>query len=116
MGRCRKKGRFKRKIDIEKGVSCLLVNSDRGKTVVESSAIEQYTVSYEDIKDGNEPLNHPSRHTDKRSVILTEWRKRKSWAEVNQYWKKHDFKLSYLIWSSIPVSLQHKIRLLLGKR
>lgn len=107
---------LKEKIDIEKGVSCLLVNSERGKTVVESCGIEQYTVSYEDIKDGNEPLNHPSRHTDKRSVILSEWRKRMNWAEVNQYWKKHDFKLSYLIWSSIPVSLQHKIRLLLGKR
>lgn len=111
-----KRADLKGKIDIEKGVSCLLVNSDRGKNIVENSRIEKYKVSYEDIKDGNEPLNHPSRHTDKRDIILSEWKKRKSWSEVNQYWKKHDFKMSYLIWSFIPVSLQHKIRLLLGKR
>ena len=107
---------LKEKIDIEKGVSCLLVNSDKGRNAIESSGIELFKVSYEDIKDGNEPLNHPSKHTDKRYAILSEWKKRKNWSEVNQYWKKHDFNMSYLIWSLIPISLQHKIRLLLGKR
>ena len=73
-------------------------------------------MSYEDIKDGNEPLNHPSRHTEKRTAILVEWAKNKNWADVDNYWKKHDFKFSYLIWSRVPTSLQHKIRILLGKR
>lgn len=111
-----RRGDLKDKIDIEKGVSCLLVNSGKGEKVIEFSNIDQYKVSYEDIKCGNEPLNHPSIHTDKRSAILAEWRKKHSWAEVNRYWKKNDFKLSYLIWSYIPPKLQHKIRLLLKKR
>lgn len=107
---------LKNLIDIEKGVSCLIINNEKGKSIVDNCKIEKYQVSYEDIKDGNEPLNHPSRHTEKRTAILAEWAKNKNWADVDNYWKKHDFKFSYLIWSRVPTSLQHKIRILLGKR
>lgn len=62
------------------------------------------------------PLNHPSRHTDKREIIMSKWGKNKNWQDVHNYWNLHDFKISYLIWIRIPIRLQHRIRLLLGKR
>lgn len=107
---------LKQKIDIENGVSCLIVNSLRGKALVESCEIDKYKVAYEDIMEGNVPLNHPSRHTDKREIIMSKWGKNKNWQDVHNYWNLHDFKISYLIWSRIPIRLQHRIRLLLGKR
>ena len=107
---------LKQKIDIENGVSCLIINTSRGKDIVEFCEIDKFEVAYEDIKAGNEPLNHPSRHTNKREAILSEWKRHKDWKDVHVYWREHDYKLSYLIWSRIPIRLQHKIRLLLGKR
>ena len=106
----------KEKINIEKGVSCLIVNTPKGMSVIQSSSIETFEVDYEDIKDGNEPLNHPSRHTDKRKVVISLWKQSKSWTDVHTYWKAHDYKVAYSIWSLIPMILQHRIRLLLGKR
>lgn len=107
---------LKEKINIEKGVSCLIVNTPKGMSVIQSSSIETFEVDYEDIKDGNEPLNHPSRHTDKRKVVISLWKQSKSWTDVHTYWKAHDYKVAYSIWSLIPMTLQHRIRLLLGKR
>ena len=107
---------LKQKIDIEQGVSCLIINTPIGKEIVESCAIDKFQVAYEDIKAGNEPLNHPSKHTNKREAILSEWGKNKDWKDVHAYWRLHDYKISYLIWSCIPIRLQHKIRVILGKR
>lgn len=115
-GVARRRSDLKRKIDIEKGVSCLIVNSERGKNIISICEIDKFQVLYEDIKDGNGPLNHPSIHTDKRDKILYEWSKNTNWEDVQLYWKKNDYKLYYLIWSFIPSVLQHKLRLLIGRR
>ncbi len=108
---------LKEHIDIEKGVSCLIVNTNKGLQTVHAASINKFEVQYDEIKAGNEPLNHPSStHTDKRDQILALWQKKHQWMDVEKYWRNHDYKFSYLIWSMIPTSLQHKIRLLLGKR
>lgn len=115
-GIIRKRADLKESIDIEKGVSCLLINTSKGKQLVEEADIELYPVAYEDIKDGNEPLNHPSIHTQERTAILDEWSKSLDWTDVDSYWKKHDSSLIFRLWSMVPMNLQHKIRVLLGKR
>lgn len=107
---------MKKHIDIEKGVSCLIINTEKGQRIVDTAAINKFEVQYNDIKAGNEPLNNPSVHTEKRNKILAIWKETHNWIAVEKYWRKHDYKFSYLVWSLIPVSIQHKIRLILGKR
>lgn len=104
------------KIDIEKGVSCLLVNTEKGSEIVKSAALDLYEVEYDAIRKENGPLNEPSHHSSKREAILAEWSKRKDWKDVHAYWKKNDRKLTFILWSLVPISLQHKIRVVLGKR
>lgn len=103
-------------IDVEKGVSCVLVNTDKGVNLLSDVQILFYPVEYSAIRKMNDPLNNPSVHTTKRDAVLTEWKKRKDWKDVHDYWKKNDLKLSYWLWSMVPISLQHKIRVFLGKR
>ena len=107
---------LKKEFDIEKGVSCLIVNTTKGRDVIDFCDIDKYNVDYEDIKEGNGPLNNPSSHSTKREQILMNWNKTHNWQDVDNFWRKNDYKFSYLLWSCIPVGLQHKIRLLLGKR
>lgn len=104
------------KIDIETGVSCVLVNTEKGKRLFENSSIDFWPVDYEDVKEGNGPLNCPSSHTQKREFILSAWKKNLDWKDVHEYWKKNDYKFTYRVWSLVPVKLQHFIRMALGKR
>lgn len=115
-GIIRKRPDLKTKIEIEKGVSCLLVNSEKGKYLVDESDIKIFAVNYEDIQEGNEPLNHPSSFTTKRKDILDRWSKDLDWKDVDKYWRENDYKLIYKVWSMVPVKIQHLIREMLGKR
>ena len=103
-------------IDVEKGVSCVLVNTDKGTVLLNGVDIYLYPVEYGAIREKNGPLNNPSVHTNKRDAVIAEWVKRKNWKDVHEYWKKNDLKLSFRLWSMVPIPLQHKIRVLLGKR
>ena len=104
------------KIDIEKGVSCVLVNNNKGMRLIKKADIELYDVEYSAIRKENGPANEPSTHTEKRDKILAAWRGQKDWKDVHAFWKANDLKLSYRLWSMVPISLQHKIRVVLGKR
>lgn len=104
------------KIDIEKGVSCLLVNTEKGVEIVKTAALDLYDVEYDSIRKENGPLNEPSHHSLRRDAILSEWSKHKNWNDVHTYWKKNDRKLIFMLWSLVPISLQHKIRVMFGKR
>ena len=115
-GIIRKRPDLKSKINIDEGVSCLLVNSEKGKYLVEGADIKLFDVNYEDIQDGNEPLNHPSTFTSKRKDILEKWSQNLDWKDVDKYWRENDYKLVYKVWSVIPVKMQHLIREILGKR
>lgn len=107
---------LKDKINVGRGVSCMIVNTEKGMSITWQSQLHRFEVSYDDIRHGNEPLNHPSRHTAKRKTILSLWAQGKDWSKVDAYWRKHDLRFVYYLWSCIPTGLQHRIRLLLGKR
>ena len=102
--------------DIENGVSCLLVDTEKGADLLKDTDLKMRQVPYDDIRNGNEPLNHPSNHSNKRSSILKVWEKKRNWADVDSYWKKNDRKVIHWLWSYIPIELQHKIRVLLRLR
>lgn len=107
---------LKAKIDVEKGVSCLLINTIKGKSLVERAPIDCHSVSYGDVKEGNEPLNYPSKYSCKRKMILEAWMRNCDWIDVDNYWKENDYRFVYKIWSTVPKSLQHFVRIILGKR
>lgn len=107
---------LRNKIDIDKGVSCVLVNTTKGEMLLTSGEIKCYPVNYEDIKEGNGPLNHPSTHSNKRAEILRLWKKDMNWKFIDNYWKKNDYRFSYKIWSMVPTNIQNIIRVMLGKR
>lgn len=115
-GIIQKRPDLKDKIDIEKGVSCLMVNTQKGYQLIQETDLVCFPVDYEDIKEGNEPLNHPSIHTDKREKILEVWTRNNDWKDVDEYWKRNDYKFIYKLWSLVPVKIQHEIRVLLNKR
>ena len=54
-----------------KGVSCLLVNNDRGREFIESSnALDLYPVEFDDIAKGNDQLRHPSALPKDRQLYI----------------------------------------------
>lgn len=100
----------------EKGVSCLLVNTKKGYDLINHASILKNEVPYESIYKGNEPLNHPSTCTHRRSDIIEVWRKNREWKDVERYFRKHDYSVVFKFWSIIPLKVQHLIRVALGKR
>lgn len=115
-GIVRKRPELNKIFDVERGVSCLIINSMKGKKLLENSDLVYKEVSFKDIKEGNEPLNHPSSYSDKRNQILNEWKNGLNWEDVDLYWKKNDYSFCGYIWSKFPIKIQHAIRILMKKR
>lgn len=101
---------------VDKGVSCVLVNSKKGQQLFQNAEIKKKIVNYDDIRDGNEPLNHATQFTEQRHEIMNIWSKNLEWKDVTCYWKKHNYKFIFFLWSIVPIKIQHIIRVLLKKR
>lgn len=80
-------GRF----DVECGVSCLLVNTERGKEALQrhGSDLNQFEVSFDDIAKGNDQLRHPSELPEDRDAYLDAYREG-SWDEVGALWHRRE--------------------------
>ena len=115
-GIIRKRPDLADKIDINKGVSAIIVNTKKGAWLIEKGDIILYPVEYDDIRDGNAPLNRSSEEPTYRGELLDEWAKELSWDYMNDYWKKHFFKVRFLFWAALPENVRNKIRLLLKLR
>lgn len=102
--------------DIDKGVSCVIVNSNKGDMILKNSKIKLFESNYNDIKDGNTPLNHPSNKPDNREIILEIWRKSDSWNLMDSYWKKRYYKPYFKAWSLLPNWGRQVVRILLKVR
>lgn len=107
-----------KQFDIDKGVSCVMVNTEKGQEIIKqlNGDMRLFQIDYEAVKKGNEPLNKPSSHTEKREEIMAVWNKRHDWLDVDQYWKKNDYRFYYRIWSALPNGVKNNIRLVLRKR
>lgn len=103
-------------IDAEKGVSCILVNTEKGEEMLKKASITRFSVPYDSIKKGNEPLNHPSKYSERRKEVLAAWEKRHNWKDVDELFRKKDYSSIFFIWSLVPVSIQHFVRVILKKR
>lgn len=85
-------GRF----DTRRGVSCLLVNSDRGLEALGrlGGDLDLLEVSFDDIAKGNAQLRHPSEFPADRSLYLDAFRDG-GWDAVEALWRRRERGVSY---------------------
>ena len=73
-----------------KGVSCLLVNNDRGRKFVEASnALDLYPVEFNDIAKGNDQLRQPSVLPEDRQLYIDAYANG-DWGAVERLYKKRE--------------------------
>lgn len=115
-GVVRKRPDVGKRLDIDKGVSCVIVNSKKGKKLLNNAEVNLWEVNYLDIIDGNDPLKHPSEKGKNIKEVLDIWGKRKNWFDLEAYWKDNYYKFRFTIWSIIPSKVRNFIRVLLRVR
>ena len=92
------------KIDIQKGVSCLLINSEKGKKLIREygNKIMKFSSEFEKIARHNGQLLAPSKLSQEREKILEKYSE-KGYSAVDDYYykkiglKKYFYKIYYLI-------------------
>ena len=108
---------LKRRLDIDKGVSCILVNTEKGKEMLQETDLVLYDTAYEAIRDGNGPLNHPSKVSqERREKYFAQWRKHYNWADVDAYWKKNERKIPMVLWAYLPKRVKNSLRIVFHYR
>ena len=115
-GVVRKRPDLEKKLKIDDGVSCVIINTEKGNQILSNSDIALYPVNYLDITDGNGPLNNPSSKAFNYSEVLRIWKENHSWVDVNDYWKRKYYKIKYRLWALMPNSLRNRIRIIMKVR
>lgn len=102
--------------DVRYGVSLVLVNTENGVNMlrkIEGKA-SICSVRFSDAAKQNEPLNHPSVHTDFREEVNSQCTKdnEMDWASVEELFEKRLGKKKYLfrIWQALPSTAKNLLR------
>lgn len=87
-------GRF----DVERGISCLLVNNMHGREALERFGrdLDLCEVEFEDIAKGNDQLRHPSTKPTDRELYLTTFRDG-DWNSVEALWRRRERGVRYRV-------------------
>ncbi len=108
---------LKRKLNIDAGVSCIIVNNKRGAEMLQETDLVLYDTSYDAIRSGNGPLNRPSPlNSKRREVYFEQWRRNHEWKDVDAYWKKKERKLLMVLWAYLPKRLKNSLRIFFNYR
>lgn len=78
-------------LDLRRGVSCLLVNNERGREAVGRYGDRLYLkeATFDEIAKGNDQLRHPSVLPADREVYLDAFAKG-GWAAISRVWRRRD--------------------------
>ena len=101
------------KINPEKGVSCIIVNSSKGQEILDnySSDIYLFESKYDKIKLHNQQLNNPSKKQKDREYILENYKENGYQIIEEYYFSRNKIKrLIKGIWYKIPYNLRKKIK------
>lgn len=119
-GVVRQTPQLKEEFDIKKGISALIINSEKGNDMVSELSMKELKkipVSYDDICKGNGPLNSPTIKRDCHEELLRLWLEGDGeWKVIEKYWRKNKYKFQYSVWAILPENVRHRIRIMLGKR
>ena len=92
-------------MDETKGISCIIVNTERGKVMLEQlgAGLEYKASSFEKVARGNEQLNHPSFKSERRDKILNLYKEKGYSAVEDWYYRQMGIKKClYIVWDAIP--------------
>ena len=109
-------GRF----DTTRGVSCLLVNSERGRRALGrfGTALDLFGVSFDDIAAGNDQLRHPSALPEDRELYLDAFREG-GWGSVEALWRRRERGVLYwakrAVRAILPESARSALKRVLGR-
>ena len=105
------------KIDHEKGVSCMIVNNDKGKALLSKYGygIKRWKSSYENASKYNRQLTAPSQLKEERNIVLE--LARKNYKALDRWYKKRliPIKIRRKIRVSIPGFIKNILKKLLNK-
>lgn len=97
----------------EKGISCILVNTEKGKTFLSecSDAFKLCESTFDQVARVNLQLKHPSQKTNDRDKIMKLYGEYGYKAIDNDYYKKIGLKkYIYILWNALPQSIRSKIK------
>ena len=99
------------KIDLKKGTSCILVNSEQGKKLFQmiENNIFFYPSSLENVKGMNAQLCHPARKPEGREDIFRLYRQR-GYQGVEQKFRKNPKYKIRILWEWLPFGLRKFIK------
>lgn len=101
-----------------KGISCVLVNTDKGMKMLEecSDGFILLESEFEKVARHNDQLSKPSKYSEKRETIL-EMYKNSGYEAVKRYYKKNFKKdiLKYSVSGMMPKGLKRSIKKIIGK-
>lgn len=104
--------------DEKRGISCVLVNTERGKSLIceISDKIEYHKSDIEKISSENGQLKYPSKCPDTRDYILSLYRD-KGWQAVESYFNKRNGLRTYYYYlkNMLPRSVKKQIKKYLKK-
>lgn len=100
--------------ELTKGISCVLVNSEKGKCIVEQTDLLLFESDFEDVARENFQLQRPSILPESRKTVIELYLKNGYQALENRFNKALGFKkYLYVLRNKIPAKLRMKIRVLL---
>ena len=84
------------RFDMDGGVSCLPVNTERGRVALGELGgdLNLFEVSFDDIAKGNDQLRHPSALPEDRGVYLAAFRQG-GWDAVESLWQRRERGMKY---------------------
>lgn len=89
---------FDDRFDVERGISCLLVNNMHGREALERFGrdLDLFEVEFEDIAKGNDQLRHPSAKPTDRELYLATFRDG-GWNSVETLWRRRERGVRYRV-------------------
>ena len=109
--------KFHPDIKIKDGVSVLLVNSKKGKKLIDEllKHLDLIESTFEKARVQNGQLNRPTAKSDRREAILKTWREGGYRAVANEYYRKN--KLQIFLFKAkllVPPPVKNALKSLLG--
>jgi len=105
-------------MDEKKGISCILVNTEKGKVMLTELCVglEMKASTFAKVSAHNRQLNAPSHSSEERKVILAIYAKDGYEAVDRWYYKRFGIKkYFYYIWNNIPLNVQKLTKKIFGK-
>ena len=100
-------------IKLSKGVSCIMINNEKGKTLINDYAINLVKINskLEKIKKHNSQLNGPCDYTFKHEQLMNLY-KNNDYSKVEKWYKKQEGMNYYIksIWYRIPYCIRKRIK------